>query len=98
MIPATSQLVLLSSITAINVWLGSNGISERLRSLSGFGCFGLCIDGSIGRGEIGADGALDRLRTRRLLQFRRPFPHSISLAARPVSVGPSSTPELGRFW
>src|SRR5215467_7830567 len=44
--PATSQLSLLSSITAVNVWLGSNGVSERLRSLSGFFCFcGLRIDG-----------------------------------------------------
>src|SRR5215475_456017 len=46
MTPATSQLSLLSSITAVNVWLGSNGVSERLRSLSGFFCFcGLRIDG-----------------------------------------------------
>jgi hypothetical protein len=30
MIPATSQFFLLSSTTVINVWLGSNGISERL--------------------------------------------------------------------
>ena len=30
----------------INEWLGSNGVSERLRSLSGFFCFfGLRIDG-----------------------------------------------------
>src|SRR5262245_47000456 len=46
MMPATSQLSLLSSIAAINVWLGSNGVSERLRSLSGLCCcFGLRIDG-----------------------------------------------------
>src|SRR5262249_61171655 len=44
--PATSQLSLLSSTTAVNVWLGSNGVRERLRSLSGFFCFfGLRIDG-----------------------------------------------------
>src|SRR5262245_33444327 len=46
MIPATSQLSLLSSTTAINVWLGSNGVSERLRSFSGLCCcFGLRIEG-----------------------------------------------------
>jgi hypothetical protein len=46
MMPATSQLLLLNSTTTINVWLGSNGVSERLRSLSGFFCFfGLRIDG-----------------------------------------------------
>ena len=51
MIPATNQLSLLSSITAINVRLGSNGVSERLRSLSGLCRFlGLRIDGSIGLG------------------------------------------------
>src|SRR5262249_39797793 len=45
-IPATSQLSLLSSTTTVNVWLGSNGVGERLRSLSGFFCcFGLRIDG-----------------------------------------------------
>jgi hypothetical protein len=43
--PATSQHSLLSSITAINVRLGSNGVRERLRSLSGFLCFfGLRIE------------------------------------------------------
>src|SRR5271166_4851589 len=58
MIPATSQLSLLSSTTTINVWLGSNGVSERLRSFSGLGCcFGLRICGSIGRVYIRADGA-----------------------------------------
>jgi hypothetical protein len=46
MMPATSQLPLLSSTTPINVSLGSNGVSERFRSLSGFFCFfGLRIDG-----------------------------------------------------
>src|SRR5262249_59645710 len=46
MIAATSHVFLLSSTTAVNVWLGSKGISERLRSLSGFLCFfGLRIDG-----------------------------------------------------
>jgi hypothetical protein len=50
MMPAMSQHSLLSSITAINVRLGSNGVSEWLRSFSGFFCcsFGLRIDGSIG--------------------------------------------------
>ena len=38
----------LAGVTPINVPLGSNGVSERLRSLSGFCCFfGLRIDGSI---------------------------------------------------
>ena len=34
------------TLAPINVWSGSNGASERLRSLSGFFCFfGLRIDG-----------------------------------------------------
>ena len=66
MTPATSQVFLLSSTTAINVWLGSNGVSERLRSLSGLFCFfGLCIDGLHRLGfDIGADGAIAWLTIR----------------------------------
>ena len=44
--PSNEPDLFASSITAINVWLGSNGVSEWLRSLSGFFCFfGLRIDG-----------------------------------------------------
>src|SRR5262249_23973526 len=78
MIPATSQLSLLSSITQINVWLGSNGVSERLRSLSGFCCcFGLCIDWLHWRVDRGADGAISRLIIRRSMRCHRRSPHSI---------------------
>ena len=79
MIPATSQLSLLISITAINVWLGENGVSERLRSFSGFiCCFGLRIGWApSARLLAGADGAIDRLTIPRLTRFHRRSPHSI---------------------
>src|SRR5262245_17769381 len=78
MIPATSHVLLLSSTTAVNVRLGSNGISERLRSLRGFGCFfGLRIDGSIGEFTSAADGAIARLIICRSMRFHRRSPHSI---------------------
>src|SRR5262249_48031991 len=67
-------------IPAINVSLGSNGVSERLRSLSGFGSFfGFGIDGLRRRGLTSAPmDAIDGLILFfRLTRSPRRSPHSI---------------------
>src|SRR5215475_8328056 len=70
------------SITQINVWLGSNGVNERLRSLSGFCCcFGLRIDWLHWRVDRGADGAISRLIIGRSMRCHRRSPHSIYTGA-----------------
>src|SRR5262249_482042 len=88
MIPATSQLFLLISITTVNVSLGSNGVSERLRSLSGFGSFfGFRIHGFRRRGLTSAPmDAIDGLILFfRLTRSPRRSPHSIFTKAAPLA-------------
>jgi hypothetical protein len=69
---------LLSSITAINVPLGSNDVGERLRSLNGFFCLlGLRIDGLHRLVAIRADGAIACLIICRWTRCHRRSPHSI---------------------
>src|SRR5262249_6889564 len=99
MIPATSQLFLLISITTVNVSLGSNGVSERLRSLSGFGSFfGFGIDGLRRRGLTSAPmDAIDGLILFfRLTRSPRRSPHSICTLADVSSwnKNPSLIPRL----
>src|SRR5262249_57227745 len=76
-IPATSQLSLLSSTTVINVRLASNGVRERLRSLSGFCFFGLRIEWLHWRVFIPAHGAIALLIIFRWERGHRRSPPSI---------------------